>query len=112
MQHDNDDHPPFDSHEFAIATGAETPAHIVIGEQHQPLVTLTPCELGRPVAGGLLALDADQCSALSALLQAVPGLAQSTSTMLTRTYRVSFAPDVASRMSRMQHAAAKEPIEP
>ncbi len=76
----------------------------MFGEADDPLVELRICMTDEIRRGSPIELDAAQRTSVSALLAQAPALVQSGHIALTQTYRLTFAPDVAGKMTRVMDA--------
>jgi hypothetical protein len=102
MQHD--DHTP-DQEEPVDLVQSNIPAALVVfGDADEPLVELCIYDATAAQRRSRIELDAGLRAAVSALLAQAPALAQSGHAGLAQTYRLTFAPGVASKMADVMQA--------
>ena len=103
MQH-HDDNTPEQEENFDLARFDEPPASVIIGDADNPLLKLSVDAASDADRRSRIELDSEQKTALSGLLAQAPALVQSGYVALNSTYRLSFSPDVLSKMAKVMEA--------
>lgn len=102
MQHD--DTIPQQEDTFDLARSDELPAKVVFGEAESPLFEIAVYTPPTDVYRRRIDLDPEQRAAISGVLSQAPALIQSGYLALNATFRLSFAPGVADKMTKIMQA--------